>query len=334
MGKYCTLSFVCAWLVGGQLAQAQYLYQESFKNTSASGWVFGADTDPQAPPSSPPVLTAANGIDAPGQGWLRLTESQLWQSSFAFYDSAFAANGTDLTVSFDFATYKGSGIGGADGITFFLFDGATANPSPGASGGSLGYAQRTAVDGLAGGWLGVGFDDFGNFSNPTEGRSGGTGFYPNSVTVRGQGSSDKQNGNYAYLTKNTVTLAQSMDFPNSQNRPDQTTDYRHATVRISADNKLTVQMQYGPGVQQTVIQDYQLPANRPDTFKLGFASATGAGAEIHEIRNLQISSSVPIGPPAISELSSVNIVGIAGMTLFGVHGLVRRFRQMKARAAA
>ena len=54
-------------------------------------------------------------------------------------------------------------------------------------GGSLGYAQTTdpfPVDGILGGHLGVGFDEYGNFGNNLEGRGAGcnqpdSGFYPN-----------------------------------------------------------------------------------------------------------------------------------------------------------
>ncbi len=64
-----------------------------------------------------------------------------------------------------------------------LWDGQ-ATPIAGGWGGSLGYAQHTAFGsvGMNGGYTAFGFDTYGNFSNPIEGRVGGPGFRPYSST--------------------------------------------------------------------------------------------------------------------------------------------------------
>lgn len=92
----------------------------------------------------------------------------------------------------------GSGaLSGADGISFFLSDGGTpASPVPptvGALGGSLGYSCSNGngtYDGVVGGYLGIGMDEFGNFSNATDNTNTGApggGKRPGAIVVRGAG---------------------------------------------------------------------------------------------------------------------------------------------------
>ena len=68
----------------------------------------------------------------------------------------------------------------------------------GQNGGSLGYAQGcNGVPGIAGGYVGLGFDEFGNFSNPADPTGchvGGPGFIGNTIALRGTEASG-----YAYL---------------------------------------------------------------------------------------------------------------------------------------
>jgi hypothetical protein len=114
---------------------------------------------------------------------------------------------------------------GADGVSFFLADGSKPLTTPGGFGGSLGYAQTTEpfpVDGILGGYLGVGFDEFGNFGNNLEGRGAGcsqpdSGFYPNYVTLRGPGSG--QTG-YCILNRVDVSSNGAIDDPSAKHRTD------------------------------------------------------------------------------------------------------------------
>lgn len=300
----------------------QYLYTETFKGTTAPGWSFAGD-DPGTPA---PVLTAAQGIDTAGNGWLRLTQNAGNQSAYAFFDRAIQSPGA-IRISFEYAVWNGSG---ADGICFFLFDGSTVNPSPGAFGGSLGYAQKTGVDGVVNGWLGVGLDDFGNFSNPTEGRIGGPGAVPNSLTVRGSGNSTT---GYLYLTSANLNSLGQMDFPSSTTRPDQTgVDYRKVTIDISSNNLLTVSMQFGAAASPAVVIDnFNLGTStnmvpRPSTLSMGFSSATGGSTEIHEIRNLVVETSLPLVP----ELSSWLVAGLGLVTATGTRWFARRTKPATA----
>ena len=109
-----------------------------------------------------------------------------------------------------------------DGLGFFLIDGTVSPTRTGGYGGSVAYAPRTGIPGIEGGYLGIGLDEFGNFSTSTEGRSGPEpppipgssigSFRPDSVTVRG----NQANG-YQFLTNAIVpfgidNIPTSIDF--------------------------------------------------------------------------------------------------------------------------
>jgi type IV pilus assembly protein PilY1 len=149
--------------------------------------------------------------DAVGQGALRLTNGDTTNGSNGNSQTgAVVSNFTfpsseGVQVTFTTVTYGGNAyrnasgqLSGADGITFFLADGAEA-VSVGAYGGSLGYScsqGKNPADGVVGGYLGVGIDEYGNFSNPGDNTNTGPGARPGSITVRGAG-----NVNWPWLTR-------------------------------------------------------------------------------------------------------------------------------------
>ncbi|MDF4535511.1 MSHA biogenesis protein MshQ, partial [Vibrio parahaemolyticus] len=134
---------------------------------------------------------------------LRLTEAIGNQATAVTYQRIFPAANNLVQVELDYYAWANLTGNGADGVSL-IFSDATVTPRTGGFGGSLGYAQRTDTNpntpGFAGGWLGIGLDEWGNFANPTEGRVGGVGFRPQSITVRGS-----QASNYRYLTHQTVS---------------------------------------------------------------------------------------------------------------------------------
>ena len=277
----------------------------SLGDVAEKPWLFGVDAS--ATGQDQPYLTAratqaasANGLqgnppgstpDPVGSGTLRLTGTKDDQAAFVVYNSPISATG-GLQIKFDFFSYGGTG---ADGITFFLIDGAASPTVGGAFGGSIGYANRVtpiAVPGIVGGYLGIALDEFGNFSNPSEGRIGGPGQTPDSVSVRGS-----QANGYQYLT-GTGTLPFSIDNPGAAATRDNSK--RTAQIDLTAAGVLTVQVDgngdgdfVDPGEQ--VITNFNVAAVNgalPTTFKFGFASGTGAQTNIHEIRNLVIDSNL------------------------------------------
>lgn len=136
-------------------------------------------------------------------------------------------NTQGLQVTFETLTYMGdsggSGNDGADGMSFFLMDGSLPPYDTGAFGGSLGYSCSNGnddptvrvdgtvrmYDGLAGAYLGLGIDEYGNFLNGVtntlnetdalyvsgDNTASGGGYKPNRIGLRGAG-----NVSFGYLS--------------------------------------------------------------------------------------------------------------------------------------
>ncbi|MDE2349127.1 MAG: pilus assembly protein PilY [Gammaproteobacteria bacterium] len=170
---------------------------------------------------------AANGNtlpDKPTQGGaLRFTNNNTHQRGAIISNFSFPLAKNGLKVSFVTETYYGNG---ADGISFFLQDASqltyTDASAIGSVGGSLGYSctndatnaasVSTGFDGIVGGYLAVGIDEYGNFVNPGDNTSSGPGFNPNVVGLRGAGSTA-----WSYLSQvypsnypSTLTAAQKL----------------------------------------------------------------------------------------------------------------------------
>ncbi len=137
--------------------------------------------------------------DTPGKGALRLTNGDTRnggnngdnQTGAVVYRDTFPTN-EGLQVTFTTVTYGGDGDNGtgADGISFFLADGAKP-ASVGALGGSLGYScsnSNGTYDGVLGGYLGIGIDEYGNFANPGDNTDTGPGFRAGRISLRGAGN--------------------------------------------------------------------------------------------------------------------------------------------------
>ena len=149
---------------------------------------------------------AVGSEDSPGAGALRLTNAAGQQAGAIISQTPYSSS-QGLQITFTTYTYGGTG---ADGIGFFLQDynypatfpstvnvGAnvtTGNVNIGESGGSLGYScsnyKPQNYNGLTGGYLGLGMDEYGNFlatgDNTATGISSST--TPNTIGLRGAGN--------------------------------------------------------------------------------------------------------------------------------------------------
>ena len=156
------------------------------------------------------ATSAPSTPDPVGSGALRFTNGYPYghNERGAILSKDVFNTGAGIQVTFKTVTYKGDSGGaggdGADGISFFLMDGSKP-PGLGAVGGSLAYScsnNNPNYDGLNGGYLGLGIDEYGNFlngANLVTGYAGsnvatgdnsayGYGYKPGRIGLRGAGS--------------------------------------------------------------------------------------------------------------------------------------------------
>lgn len=221
---------------------------------------------------------------------MRLTSNQGNVSTSSTLQRLFPAAGNYIQVQFKYYAYNGSG---ADGVAVVLSD-ASVTPQPGAFGGPLGYGTRgdAANPGFAGGWLGVGIDEFGNFS--TEGGPGGPGQRPDSVAIRGSGGSNYTSG-YRYIAGTTAGLSPGVDSASSASAAPGHTYRITLDGRFSNQARVTVERDTGSGFvvlpnlnAVNVLATANQQAALPSDFYLSLTGSTGGSTNIHELDDLQV----------------------------------------------
>ncbi|HJV83169.1 DUF6701 domain-containing protein [Noviherbaspirillum sp.] len=256
-------------------------------------------------------------------GYLRLTDNSTNVSTAATMPGTFPAAGNLITVEFKHFAYVGSGPdgpAGADGVALTLSDSAVS-PQPGAFGGSLGYAQKTGINGFTGGWVGVGIDEYGNYSTAQEGRvGGGNSLIPDSIAVRGSGSGTT---GYPFMA-GTSSLNPGVDDPTAPSPVQPGKAYRITVdarcyerntssgditcnnpslakrAQVTVNRDTTGAGNFTSGNQLISFDAYTInpgQANVPANWKLSFTGSTGSQVNIHEIQGLKICAQT-ITPPA------------------------------------
>ncbi|WCH29561.1 MSHA biogenesis protein MshQ [Aeromonas salmonicida] len=241
------------------------------------------------------VVAQRNSSTLPSvqNGRLRLTQNTTNQATSATFQRLFPGASNLVTVEFDQFAYKTFGTSGADGMAVVLSD-STLTPQPGAFGGPLGYGFKTGISGFAGGWLGVGLDEYGNYAN--EGGSYNLGSRPQAVSIRGSGSGTS---GYRYLAGTTSNLNPAVDSGTNSNRPHR---YR-ITVdsRTTGSSLATVERDTGAGYTSLVgpinMASQTGQAAVPTNFLLSLTGSTGSVTNFHEIDNVRICAlrSSPVG---------------------------------------
>lgn len=220
-------------------------------------------------------------------GFLQLTDNSRDRTGGAVLDRAFPSS-AGLRVTFDQYQYgvSDSGIGHADGIGFFLADGAYSLTRTGAYGGALGYSvgELRNDPGLPHGYLGVGLDAYGYSTFPTfdgegcEARPEPAGLVPGTVILRGPG-----NGIEGYC------LLDSAPYPDVRSAPTeapggQTGTRQRVTVTVGPTTVDDPYPLISVAVNGDVLVEQRAVTPAPPTLKMGFAGATGQGYDVHLVR--------------------------------------------------
>ncbi len=216
-----------------------------------------------------------------------------------------------IQITFTTLTYRGDSGGtggdGADGMTFFLLDDSQYSASPvqdiGAFGGSLGYTcsnvnndttvrpngTQRGYDGIVGGYIGLGIDEYGNFLNQSDNTLTGWGYQPNRIGLRGP-------GNIAWAALN----AQYGTNPNNTAKPYYPSTLTTAQMASAVQNTCKTGFLWNyasagsPKETATSVLDYPAIPNAyqvlPSTTKIANESATTRSQAVPITYKLKITS--------------------------------------------
>ncbi|MEO3829690.1 hypothetical protein [Actinomadura sp. B10D3] len=279
----------------------------------------GCHPDPAGP--VPPVGAAPHG-------YLQLTDAHLEETGAVLFDSPVPTR-DGLEVTFEQWQYGNTTPTPADGISFFLTDGAGQLTTPGAFGGSLGYAQKLPDDspdayfvpGVTGGYLGLGLDVLGDYYGDGEKRGNGcrrrspagTSLQPpppgpNIVTARGPGNGVNGYCVLAATAGEKTSLGtwrstlpgrlhggpMTMPANVTPTRAETLLNPLKRTVRLTLARQpapmVTIDIDFQDGNGYRLILPFPAPEPIPATIKLRLRSLHRPQTDIHLIRQLTIRS--------------------------------------------
>ncbi|MGM0592406.1 MAG: PQQ-binding-like beta-propeller repeat protein, partial [Halobacteriota archaeon] len=228
------------------------------------------------------------GVDS--QETLRLTEATGNQFGAALYDRPFSSD-KGIVAEFDYYADEGTG---ADGLSFFLVDGAKVHRSndriSGAVGGALGYTQNETDPGVPNAYLGVGLDEYGNFATDGEGKDGGTSTEkPQNVVLRGSGDGGTSGDGYPFLARADVSSEFGETLDNGWSRVRITVNPLDTSDDGETDaSSIRVEMSWDDGDTWNEVIEDDYTETPPDNLKLGFSGSTGGSDNVHAVDNLSV----------------------------------------------
>lgn len=267
-------------------AKAQFKVDATFRNSTEPGWTFSGNDN--AGNNDSGILTGGYGLiadgnntnDAVGNGWLRLSTDLASQVGSARYTGGSFPSTQGVIVEFDYVIWSGTG---ADGISFYLYDAnnTMAGALPGAG---LGYCNG------AGGYLGIGLDEFGNFSGQLpsvfggcSALSGSPGSAADRVVVRGPLSA-----NNVYV--GGAAAPGGIDVPFTAIRPAADRARVLLIPNGTGGYRVTVGLGQNGGAIANVLNNLNFPYAAPANLRMGFGGSTGGLNNIHEVRGVVTST--------------------------------------------
>ncbi len=328
----------------GALAAGTLLFSQPFHDNTVDGPA-GSVSIPAAPtgvnaaclsaagnPTANPLASCTSATDAQGSGKLRLTSAGTTQEGGVFASTSVPTS-QGLDVTFNSYQYGGTS---ADGIAFVLAAVDPANPQTpsiiGQSGGALGYSAKStpapALPGLADGYLGIGLDTFGNFSNKYEGTgctdpANISGPMAGQVVVRGPG-----NGTVGYcplqssaatatsqklILRATTRAASLVPVEVVFNPSSSAVTTPSGLVVPGGDYNVTFTPVGGP--QRSLVgplpsvpagiypSSWLSSSGLPKQLAFGWVASTGASTDFHEIDNVVVTTLNPVPKLAVSQTS-------------------------------
>ena len=277
--------------------------------------------------------------DAAGSGSLRLTPAQNFVNSAILSKQTFPTN-NGLDITFTTYTYGGDSGGtahaGADGMSFFMSDGALGAQVGGANnlggnGGALGYScsnGNNVFDGIEGAYLGLGMDEYGNFLNNGDNTStgipaqsaalaanpnlsfnsfGSGNYQSNRIGLRGAGNVRWHwlNANYPNFYPSTLTASQMESAVKNTCQTGTLWSYGAAVV-----NNITAMAVSGTTLTSTVTGHNYINGN---TITLGGTiTAAPIIQNINSLANSGTNATVVITVPDVTGYSNGQTVTLAG----------------------
>ena len=299
-----SIGLITLFIQSKPISAVNALLGETFTNsyTKPNQWIYGGSAcltagDQSTTASSIPACN--NGpINTNGDGALRLTGNGKDDNGYAILNTTIPT-AAGFRATFDMYQYNSSTDQPADGLAFLILDGST-NPSQDSIplGGALGYGYyytmedgSTEVKGIDGGYAGIGFDVYGNYSLSNCGSGPNIDCSPrspNTITVRGSSAAK-------YSKAASKVASGSLNV----NTTDRNLAKRTVTVSVSTNQILTVTVDYNDGngpvteIENLNLTEINGGKSTPDTIKVGFSASTGYFTDIHEIKNLSLTTLEP-----------------------------------------